>query len=323
MSTKIYNGIKIYSNSLDELLQKINLIKPEAQQLTLEKEVNGLNRQIINQYLNTLLLNVSKLDTSLFLVNYNQNEEIKSHNRILISYLLDIIKENEKNYSKIKNVSTDIKTTSLIIHPHQFKDSLGKYYIGHNYSDLDLNTLTSIFKNNNTIFQDYHYQNQTDKPEEITTKSWNRRSKEWNICLDYGDTPISRGISIQLSELNGYYFDFKHPLQHYLTTIPKNNEKLMLKFLNNAITDNLHALISPQINQKGYSLLMKIESNDLPEEFIIQKNEYINKINKFVLPLLDHNDIYLNYNEFEKKINTKFLELKTNIQLTNNKKNKI
>ena len=50
--------------------------------------------------------------------------------------------------------------------------------------------------NKNLFLEDYHYQNSTDKPENVTEKAWNKRKKTWNAILV--GTPIETGFTFEL-----------------------------------------------------------------------------------------------------------------------------
>ena len=45
---------------------------------------------------------------------------------------------------------------------------------------------------------DYHYQNQTDRPQNITPRQWNQRKKDWDIALGSDGVPANHSMSINL-----------------------------------------------------------------------------------------------------------------------------
>ena len=50
--------------------------------------------------------------------------------------------------------------------------------------------------------EDYHYQNQTDKPEDISTRVWNKRRKDWDEVLGRDYIPANHGFSFRLLSLD-------------------------------------------------------------------------------------------------------------------------
>jgi hypothetical protein len=51
--------------------------------------------------------------------------------------------------------------------------------------------------------RDYHYQNQTDRPRNVTAEQWRRRAKDWDVALlDKGGLPASAGFTMSTF---GYY----------------------------------------------------------------------------------------------------------------------
>lgn len=68
-------------------------------------------------------------------------------------------------------------------------------------------------KNNNPIYtefvskygiKDYHFQNQTDKPDSISEYCWNKRDEDWNKCLEHG-VPSLNGMCINIMDTNMFF----------------------------------------------------------------------------------------------------------------------
>lgn len=51
---------------------------------------------------------------------------------------------------------------------------------------------------------DYHYQNQTDRPENISKSQWKTRAKDWEEAIGPDYTPINHGIVMELHKQNSY-----------------------------------------------------------------------------------------------------------------------
>lgn len=46
---------------------------------------------------------------------------------------------------------------------------------------------------------DWHYQNSADKPEEITSREWTKRRKEWDIVFSKTTTPSEAGLVFEIA----------------------------------------------------------------------------------------------------------------------------
>lgn len=69
-------------------------------------------------------------------------------------------------------------------------------------------------------FVDYHYQNQCDRPENISESEWNRRCKDWDKAIGPDYIPSHHGWSVDL-------FDADNSLPVFS---PENNKKYQLNF---------------------------------------------------------------------------------------------
>ena len=56
-------------------------------------------------------------------------------------------------------------------------------------------------------FVDYHYQNQTDRPSNITKTEWNKRKADWDIALPDDAIPSHHGLSFDLFRLDDVVFE--------------------------------------------------------------------------------------------------------------------
>lgn len=48
--------------------------------------------------------------------------------------------------------------------------------------------------------EEYHYQNQTDQPEELTNRQWNARRDAWDKALGDRAVPAMAGFTINVSD---------------------------------------------------------------------------------------------------------------------------
>ncbi len=50
----------------------------------------------------------------------------------------------------------------------------------------------------NELLKDYHYQNQTDRPEDISAREYSQRSKDWNKAIGPDYIPVNHGLEFEL-----------------------------------------------------------------------------------------------------------------------------
>lgn len=183
MSLKVYNGIKFKSNNIHEILKQLNSMKEHA----------------INNFKNYYTNNPSAL---LAFINDNFNDEYKSK-------LADIIRNNGK--------------IDKILHEfgEKVRSSMSKRFV--RYGDIYANFIVYIIpyrgkyygyfisgdikENENLIYEiadDFHYQNQTDKPNGISTREWSRRAKFWEyVFYEHEDEMV--GLEYRILDHNSLH----------------------------------------------------------------------------------------------------------------------
>lgn len=105
------------------------------------------------------------------------------------SIILDTIKiEDIKQLEKMTTETPYLKykfSESVVVYP--YKDRVFVQFFGNN----DLMKIVNKCK----LFKDFHYQNQTDKPERLTEKEWRNREKIWdNIFKGNDNIPAQSGL---------------------------------------------------------------------------------------------------------------------------------
>lgn len=94
---------------------------------------------------------------------------------------------------------------AIVVYP--FKDSIYVQFFG----------VREIKKYINKKFSDFHYQNQTDKPDKVTDKEWNQREKVWDEIFKVNSKPSTAGLTFPLIELENcwdfcyWYWNKEHP----------------------------------------------------------------------------------------------------------------
>lgn len=217
MSTKIYNGFLIKNNPDIRTLNQYFI--------DLRKEIQEKGNQLfINLFIKKycFFLDLYQVDKSAAITLYE--EELKktfSESDIKVHYYLYVLdKVNDAATKSVRYPSYDL---SCSIHIIPIKEKiLGLYYCEQTeYMDLI---------QNNEWFLEYHYQNQSDKPDKITEDEWDQREKDWNEALGISGIPNDQGFTIELFNTNripiNIYQDI-HPISNIY-----NRAKRVAEFLN-------------------------------------------------------------------------------------------
>jgi len=150
MSTKIYNGIKFTTSDIHELYELLNDFKKESTKLLL-KQFNKL----YPFYLKDIMISY-----------YRENGNMDNKWNII-----DIFKRSINNYF-IANLKNEIQ-----IYPHKKTNSIYGYFILDNESE-------KLLLNKDWVL-DFHYQNQTDPPEDISYEEFDKRKYIWDDNFKY------------------------------------------------------------------------------------------------------------------------------------------
>lgn len=166
MSTKLYNGIRFKSRNMGDILQQLILIRKDAVKLANE------------------LLTIDELKSFIIL-----NDLTNSYNYAVFRALRDDLNSDNRTI-----LSVDFNFTISLI-PEKNGYVYGYYFADHPQEYYQLIEPFVV---------DYHYQNQCDKPGNISNKAWNNRRKKWDKLLGY-DSFTQRAFSFTMvnsSDLN-------------------------------------------------------------------------------------------------------------------------
>lgn len=147
MSTKLYYGIRFKSRNMADILQQLLSIRKETVKLANE------------------LLTVDEL--KMFIV----------FNNLIGCNVYEIYR------ALINELNSDMRT--LLSPNFNFTISLIPEKNGYVYGYYFADDVEEYFKKIEPLVEDYHYQNQCDKPDEISTREWNNRRKKWDKILGY------------------------------------------------------------------------------------------------------------------------------------------
>ena len=189
MSTKIYDAYKLTNNY--DLVSLNTALSDLRKQVTKQCEdliTNIVVRKFLKLQYMTLLhgtkcsINTDKTTTSIL-------EKMLQHDmKAAWGYLYC------KTTSDIADVSITTRPSgynfynNLLLFPMQ--DKILAMYFG--------NADIRRFIENHEMFEDYHYQNQCDKPDDISDEEWNKRESDWNTAIGPDYIPANHGLQVQL-----------------------------------------------------------------------------------------------------------------------------
>tara|TARA_Y100000588_G_scaffold221434_1_gene235330 strand:- start:48915 stop:49751 length:837 start_codon:yes stop_codon:yes gene_type:complete len=192
MSTKLYDGLRIKNAKEEDVIAKLDSLKP------LFKEVlrNTIAKKISSEYFN-MVDNVFNNDNPQLPCDYAQN----------------ILKKEMEN---IKNDKRSIMFQyDFVIYVKQYKSDVYLYPF---YRELnDLNILMEKIPE----LEDFGYWDNTDKPEEISESHWKKREKIWNTISNKYTFEESGFKKISLNDIK----DFENISFNYELFVPKTKEK--------------------------------------------------------------------------------------------------
>lgn len=211
MSTKIYDAYKFPRKlNIDELsktvLEQRPLITFEAQKLYFGSYIHNFVRHYdqyklkprkdITAYIADLNANIAATSDDILKRRYKETISIYtsllagdySGAAISVDWCLQTLVEAKKD----KPYSPFNYKSSLLVIP------CGPKLLAMTFGNGLLNgTLV-----NNLGLEDYHYQNQTDRPNNISSRAWETRRKTWNKAIGPDYVPINHGFEFNLVDDN-------------------------------------------------------------------------------------------------------------------------
>ena len=158
MSTKLYNGIKFKSNNIKEVLDQLMSIRKPANNLALD------------------LLPDDRL--ALFI---KTNDFVDKDKWFISRELITALDSSFSNkWSFVPRLHF-----SVVIYPTTEGDIYGYYF------DSDKQEFNDLLK---PLYTDFHYQNNSDKPRDLTDEEWKFRELKWDELLEGGDKFADNGL---------------------------------------------------------------------------------------------------------------------------------
>lgn len=158
------------------------------------------------------------------------------------------IAENDK-YGDYRSVKA-----SFAVYEYPTKQNVYSLIMG--FGNLFTRFLSDIYNNEDNPaytafrekwnFVDYHYQNQTDRPDEISDREWNRRESVWDEIMD---TSVPREDAVIVNMYSADQFD--HDLTHMCMFDQPSGSKYYDKITND-VFDYIINNTSERAHRNGY-----------------------------------------------------------------------
>lgn len=278
MSIKIYNAYK-FNGSMTHLWKILNNLKDDIKKAE-EKEI----------FFKEINESIFEIDYAKFFKHQlNPKESIDNYPINTSSTYIGTKFEDYNIGNQKKHPSVLDKTSSFTvsIFPLSNRKILLLFFPSLDFHYKILQTYLSNF-------EEYSYQNSTDKPKNISTRKWNQRLNDWKKANILNDTPINVGLNFRLGNENISYFNSSYVINDFLSKNNISNKKRIDTLLNNFVDSKAFSkvqkknklkwnecwrLLNPEYNEykEYHAEIAKIKNS---KSFQNLKQRVINFINK-------------------------------------------
>lgn len=208
MSTKIYDAYRFkhkYSmNHLDKVLMKWRM------------DINEMAKTTYARFSITNFVYFYDMLT-LHGVEHIKKLEAMSQDDRTLTQIYHALVENETFKLKIRiddMLSEKIKNKNSGL-SRMFKSEICIYPIKHKLLFMYFgNPDYQKYIESQRIVLDYHYQNQCDKPDDITDRAWEKRNKDWKKAIGDDYVPINHGFTVNFLNDTDVYFSLFNEYLH-------------------------------------------------------------------------------------------------------------
>lgn len=260
MSTKIFNGYKITASSIDEAIDFILRGKKEVLKqyhlFVMETQTRRATKFLDNFLITEFLIKRSALP-EIKLIREDFNASKFSPFSISYRQEMEIVQENEKDDAEI------------ILFPKKIINENESFYMAILFSkqsflhnDDFTKKITNIYRGK---MQEYGYWNNTDKPEDISSKDWNKRRVNWDKVSPTG-IPVMDGISIKLILKDSSIFSLSDEQRKIY--IENSSQKIDYeKRIKSAKEEIMIEIVSSEKTEDSVSSMMRLVNNVKDKKF--------------------------------------------------------
>lgn len=264
MGTKIYNGYRLPKYNLTQLVQFNESI--------CESIFNIAQHQYHQIFTNSLIDLIDDISVG-NLIDYNDlHDEYKTKNLIyLTEYFL---KDRMRNIRATNHRDPDVDFETTVTY-FPIKGKLLAIF------NCEQDVINKFWSNLHNVI-DYHYQDQSDKPKNLTQKQWLTRRDDWDLALDNKNSwVVNKGITYSFIREQYLYAPSVVDIIKLVKPLGKRLERLAKKeFIKNYVNDMCTNL--PEKEKSTKLINFSLEALDLLEKndtFI--KNIYDGLIEKY------------------------------------------
>jgi len=217
MSTKIYTGFKFKDNDLIKIHKHIMDFRQKADKIAKEELAKWYAKRISNVF-DSLTLNKN------FTNEYMDN--LKKYG--ILSTVHFELCERHREIERTKQRDPEIDF-SFVLSILPLKNKILGIYYGENEK------IINAWMNSDFVLE-YHYQNQSDRPKDISYEEWRQRKRDWDKALEY-DVPCMRGFMADIITKTNYLYIEEDEIIKY---IPKFDERAIFFAKENLFYKKLH-----------------------------------------------------------------------------------
>lgn len=225
MSTKIYDGFRFKAKNLDEVLSLLKQFSTEA-----NNKAQELGKEKI---LNVAL---SMLDEAFLNINHMITEE-KDKKKSFLSVAKNNIKDDLKASEKGEICYSDLSLEIVVL-------AYKKNYLAIPYSSE--NEMKELILKQ-PWYEEYGYWDNTDQPEHLTNRQWNRRKKVWNCAFGDDYIPANAGYTKTILKCNDFFYYMLKITEEDVHSWLKHEKQFDVKTFEKRVRENAVSLVSQHI----------------------------------------------------------------------------
>lgn len=330
MSTKIYNAYQITIQTTQEIQTFIHTLQTFCKK-EIQKRIDLMLTNKVQKIIDDIVLYTKHPDLSALIYSDFQSHiqflNYQAHTcaqQLLHQFKSANVTQKKSNtftecleqYYPIQSckltLSNTIEIQSILNanSPYNIKQEIALFYQDPThiciiaYGDILTYILNESIHNNNIPelekfnIKDFHYQNQTDKPESISDQEWTLREKEWNRILPSG-YPKKDGLIIpviQPEDIDTYLFSISSKTLLKQPSFQKNHRA---KILAEELIECYVISQTPEEQKKNVSDLINI-NRTIKQDLKTPKSETYTKYQEFlnickqILPEITKDILYMN-----------------------------
>lgn len=266
MSTKIYNGFKFNTKSITDIIEQLYNLKKEVKDI-----VRNDMKEMINDKL-VLFHDYQKLNKTFTMFDYNSDcfIEVKTKDE-----MKKIIKMGFKTMScSLEQDMNGFDDYKFEISIFQIKNAiLGCPFV-------NASCLRDIIKEQ-SFYIEYGYWNNSDEPEGMSKREWNKREKDWEEATKIGHTFADNSLLYTLSpNIMNVFNEIFWTTHMFEDIVFESVEERAKRYAKDELMDKLYE--EREDKNKTYSAIMNIDEEIESGKFNKEIAQRIKEIKKLI-----------------------------------------